>query len=63
MKLIKLNENEFSYLFSSDYIPENIMNMLKKSTSKSNKKHLLEIKEEDADLLRSIWGATSNTRF
>jgi hypothetical protein len=56
MKLIKINEKEFSYLMSSNFICNELLYLIRKSIQKNGCDHILKITEDNADKFRDLFG-------
>lgn len=56
MKSIKLNNQEFNYLTSSNFLPNELNRMVRSSIEKYDHKYLLVISEEEVDILRDFFG-------
>ncbi len=55
MKLIKLRNNEFFYIISKDFLPVEMIEMIKQSCEKYGFNYLLNISEDEADQLRDLF--------
>ena len=56
MKLIKLNNEEFSYITSAGFLPNEVHNLITHSNKKNSANYILKISEENADILRDLFG-------
>lgn len=55
MKLIKLNNDEYKYITSSRFLPNELLHLIKDS-KKNESIHVLKVTEENADTLRDLFG-------
>ena len=54
--MIKLNNEEFLYLTSAGFLPSELLDLIKQANNRSGNKYNLEISEENADILRDLFG-------
>jgi hypothetical protein len=56
MKIIKLKKAEFVYLMTSQFIPFNLKYLIRFYNKINDDNYILTISEENADLLRDLFG-------